>query len=69
MRATSPAGLLSCQECIGSRRGRHHAFAVSRPETRLAATWRAHIDLVAKVALLEDATREEPAERGTRRGR
>jgi hypothetical protein len=32
-------------------------------------TMRAHIDLVAKVALLEDATREEPAERGTQRGR
>src|SRR6266540_3023484 len=48
----------------------HIAQAIRAGDPRAAArTMRAHIDLVAKVALLEDATRDEPTPRGTPRRR
>src|SRR6266511_904094 len=52
------------------RSHRQIAQAIRAGDPRAAArTMRAHIDLVAKVALLEDATRDEPTPRGTPRRR
>src|SRR6266511_371775 len=52
------------------RSHRQIAQAIRAGDPRAAArTMRAHIDLVAKVALLEDATRDEPTPRSTPRRR